>query len=48
MQTLKKLAVATILTLSLAGLAVGATAAFTPSATLIADSSNQRGDLDAG
>ncbi len=48
MQTLKKLAAATLVALSLTGLAVGATASFTPSATLIADSSNQRGDLDAG
>lgn len=48
MKTLKKLAAATLVVLSLTGLAVGATAAFTPAATLIADSSGQRGDLDAG
>ena len=48
MQTLKKFALASLVALSLAGLTVGATASFTPSDTLIADTSNQRGELDAG
>lgn len=48
MQTLKKLALAAALAIGLTGLAIGTTTAFAPSDTVIADSSGQRGDLDAG
>jgi len=48
MKTLKKLALASLVALSLAGLAAGTTASFTPSDTLIADTSNQPGEYDAG
>lgn len=49
MQTLKRLSLAAILTLGLAGLTLGTITAFAPSdAVIIADSSGQRGDLDAG
>ena len=48
MQTLKKLALTAALAFALAGMAVGATTALSTSDTVIADSSGQRGDLDAG
>ena len=48
MRTLKKLAVATILALSLSGLAVGSLGLLQPATEVVADSGNQRGDYDAG
>ena len=48
MQTLKKLALSTMIALTLSGIAVGSIAMLQPSSTLIADSGGQRGDYDAG
>lgn len=48
MRTLKKVALATLVALSLAGIAVGSLSAMQPDVTVVADSGNQRGDLDAG
>jgi hypothetical protein len=48
MQTLKKLALSAIVTLTLSGIAVGSVVALQPSPTLIADTSGQRGEFDAG
>ncbi len=48
MRTLKTIALATLVTLSLTGIALGSLTAMQPDVTIVADSGNQRGDLDAG
>ena len=47
MRALKAIALATLVTRSLTGIAVGSPAAKQPDATVVADSGDQRGDLDA-
>lgn len=48
MRTLKTIALAALVTLSLTGIAVGSLTTMQPDVTVVADSGNQRGDLDAG
>ncbi len=48
MRNLKKIAAALLLTLTVSGIAVGTLAAYSPSSTVIAGTSNLPGEWDVG